>query len=65
MLVPLYPWKIVQTPEEVVVLYENFTRNARQIFTDGREFPAQMDRPGSATHSDAGTAMFLSWRLRG
>jgi hypothetical protein len=42
MLVPLYPWKIVQTPEEVVVLYENFTQY-RQIFTDGRSFPAQMD----------------------
>jgi hypothetical protein len=42
MLVPLYPWKIVQTPEEVVVLYENFTQY-RQIFTDGRGFPVQMD----------------------
>ena len=42
MLVPLYPWKIVQTPEEVVVLYENFTQY-RQIFTDGRSLPTQMD----------------------
>jgi hypothetical protein len=42
MLVPLYPWKIVQTPEEMVVLYENFTEY-RQIFTDGRAFPATMD----------------------
>ena len=42
MLVPLYPWKILQTPEEVVVLYENFTQY-RQIFTDGRSLPAQMD----------------------
>jgi hypothetical protein len=42
MLVPLYPWKLLQTPEEVVVLYENFTEY-RQIFTDGRDFPAQMD----------------------
>ena len=42
MLVPLYPWKIVQTPEETIVLYENFTQY-RQIFTDGRTFPPQMD----------------------
>lgn len=42
MLVPDYPWKIVQTPEEIVVLYENFTQY-RQIFTDGRSFPARME----------------------
>jgi len=42
MLVPDYPWKIVQTPEEIVVLYENFTQY-RQIFTDGRRFPPQME----------------------
>lgn len=42
MLVPDYPWKIVQTPEEIVVLYENFTQY-RQIFTDGRSFPAQIE----------------------
>ena len=36
------PRKIVQTPDEVVVLYENFTQY-RQIFTDGRTLPAQMD----------------------
>ena len=42
MLVPDYPWKIVQTPDELVVLYENFTQY-RQIFTDGRTFPAQLE----------------------
>jgi hypothetical protein len=42
MLVPDYPWKIVQTPEEIVVLYENFTEY-RQIFTDGRGFPAHLE----------------------
>jgi hypothetical protein len=40
MLVPNYPWKIVQTPGLVIILFENFTQY-RQIFTDGRDFPAQ------------------------
>ena len=38
MLIPGYPWKIVQTPGIFVILYENFT-DFRQIFTDGRGFP--------------------------
>ena len=38
MLVPNYPWKIVQTPGIFLVLYENFTQY-RQIFTDGRDYP--------------------------
>jgi len=38
MLVPNYPWKIVQTPGIFIVLYENFTQY-RQIFTDGRDYP--------------------------
>ena len=40
MLVPNYPWKIVQTPGLTVILYENFT-DFRQIFTDGRDFPPE------------------------
>jgi hypothetical protein len=31
-----YPWKMVQTPISVVIIYETFTY-WRQIFTDGRE----------------------------
>jgi hypothetical protein len=38
MLVPNYPWKIVQTPGLTIILFENFT-DFRQIFTDGRSFP--------------------------
>ena len=44
MLVPNYPWKVVQTPGLTVILYENFT-DFRQIFTDGRSHPA--DRQGT------------------
>lgn len=40
MLVPGYPWKIVHTPGLTIILYENFT-DFRQIFTDGRDFPAE------------------------
>ena len=40
MLVPGYPWKIVETPGLVIILFENFTQY-RQIFTDGRDFPAE------------------------
>jgi hypothetical protein len=40
MLVPNYPWKIVQTPALTVILYESFT-DFRQIFTDGRDFPEE------------------------
>jgi hypothetical protein len=32
------PWKIVQGPREVMILYEAFTL-FREIFTDGRELP--------------------------
>jgi hypothetical protein len=38
MLVPAIPFKIVQTPGEVAVLYEEFNQY-RQIFTDGRGLP--------------------------
>jgi hypothetical protein len=38
MLVPLYPWKIVQTPNLILILYENFTQY-RQVHLDGRPFP--------------------------
>ena len=40
MLVPNYPWKIVQTPGLTVILFENFT-DFRQIFTDGRGYPPE------------------------
>ena len=40
MMVPNYPWKVVQTPNLMVVLFENFTQ-WRQIFTDGRDFPVE------------------------
>ena len=40
MLIPDYPWKIVQTPGLTIVLFENFT-DYRQIFTDGRDFPSE------------------------
>lgn len=38
MMIPNYPWKIVQTPALTVILFENFTQY-RQIFTDGRDYP--------------------------
>lgn len=31
-----YPWKLIETPESVVIIYETFSF-WRQIFTDGRE----------------------------
>jgi len=34
-----YPWKLVETPSSVAILYETFTF-WRQIFTDGREVDA-------------------------
>jgi hypothetical protein len=40
MMVPGYPWKVVQTPGLTIVLFENFSQY-RQIFTDGRDFPAE------------------------
>ena len=41
MLVPNYPWKVIQTPGLTVILLENFSQY-RQIFTDGRAYPAEM-----------------------
>ena len=38
MLVTGLPFKIVQTPRETIVLYEEFNQY-RQIFTDGRKLP--------------------------
>jgi hypothetical protein len=40
MLVRNSPFKIVQTPGNVVILYEEFN-HYRQIFTDGRTFPPE------------------------
>ena len=31
-----YPWKLIETPDSIVIVYETFTY-WRQIFTDGRE----------------------------
>ena len=42
MLVPNYPWKVVQTPGLTVILFENFT-DFRQIFSDGRDFPEERE----------------------
>ena len=39
----LHPFKIVQTPTLVVLLYETFTNQTfRQVFMDGRAFPEEM-----------------------
>jgi hypothetical protein len=40
LLVRNFPFKIVQTKDEVVILFEEFN-HYRQIFTDGRTFPPQ------------------------
>ncbi|MBI4472576.1 MAG: hypothetical protein HY646_07900 [Acidobacteria bacterium] len=40
LLVRNFPFKIVQTPGVVVILYEEFN-HYRQIFTDGRGFPPE------------------------
>ena len=37
------PTKIVQTPGLIVILHEEFN-NYRQVFTDGRQFPPDLDR---------------------
>ena len=42
MLVRDIPFKIIQTPRETVVLYEEFNQY-RQIFTDGRKLPEDPD----------------------
>jgi len=42
MLVSMIPFKILQTPRETVVLYEEFNQY-RQIFTDGRKLPEDPD----------------------
>ena len=38
LLVRDHPWKIVQTPGVIVILFDEFLQ-FRQIFTDGRGFP--------------------------
>jgi hypothetical protein len=40
MLVRNFPFKVVQTPDVVVILYEEFN-HYRQIFTDGRGLPPE------------------------
>jgi len=39
MMVRGLPWKVVQTPEVMIILIEEFTY-FRQIFTDGRRLPS-------------------------
>lgn len=43
MLVPNAPWKIVQAPGAIVVLFGSL--HYRQIFTDGRELPREIELP--------------------
>jgi len=38
-----YPWRIVQTPTHVFILYEGNIHSYRQIFMDGRKHPAADD----------------------
>jgi hypothetical protein len=38
-----YPWRIVQTPTHVFLLFEGNIHSYRQIFTDGRKHPADPD----------------------
>jgi hypothetical protein len=42
MLVPATPFKVVQTPGVSLILYEN-QGHYRQVFTDGRGFPKEME----------------------
>ena len=42
MLIPAAPFKIVQTPGLTLILYEEFAR-FRQVFSDGRLFPADLN----------------------
>lgn len=44
------PVKIVQAPKETVILYEVDHMN-RQVFTDGREFPAEFEFPAYLGYS--------------
>jgi hypothetical protein len=44
MMVRSGPWKIVQTPPLTLILYEEFN-HYRQVFTDGRGFPAGDPQP--------------------
>jgi hypothetical protein len=45
MLIPAVPLKIVQNPGLTLILYEEFAR-FRQIFTDGRPFPSDLNPAG-------------------
>jgi hypothetical protein len=38
-----YPWKILETPGEIVFLFEGNIHSYRQIFLDGRTHPKDMD----------------------
>ena len=54
-----YPFKILERPEMVVILYEA-VHSYRQIFTDGRRSPRIRTRTGLATPLDAGRGTFWS-----
>ena len=52
-----HPFKIVQTPALVVLLYETSTNQTfRQVFLDGRPLRATRSPAGWVTRSDAGKA---------
>ena len=55
------PRKIIQTPSEVLIIYEA-NSGLRQIFTDGRPLPPK-DVDGTATRSASGTVTLWWWRL--
>jgi hypothetical protein len=38
-----YPWRIVQTPTHIFFLFEGNIHSFRQIFTDGRKHPADLN----------------------
>ena len=59
------PIKIVQAAKETMILYEVGNLH-RQIFTDGREFPAEFDIPAylgySVGHWEGDTGSGANWR---
>jgi len=52
-------FKIIQTPQEVVMLPEMATNPPRQIYTDGRPLPKNPDPPGWDIPWGAGPAIRL------
>lgn len=54
------PFKIIQTPGVIVVLYE-VDNTHRQIYTDGRKLPPILSRLGEGTRSALGTETRWWW----